>query len=292
MNRPAFAIRHAIALAFCVAGFMASVTAAVPVIDDAAMWQKFADAIGEGSFDPGNIRSAALRERLSNPSRSPVRLARAGRRELDADAVYSRDVASVVAIASVYKCDKCTRWHTAGTASGWVVGDRGEIVSNYHVFDDARGTNLVATGVMTRDGHAYPVHEVVWVDRARDIAVVRVETLHLMPLALERDEPVGRRVAVIAHPGGDLFTFTQGHVARYMKRAVEPGAAPVEWMCVTADYAVGSSGGPILNSRGSVVGMVARTHTIAADPHNGATTQMVVKMGVPSSAILDVLGGK
>ena len=44
--------------------------------------------------------------------------------------------------------------------------------------------------------------------------------------------------------------------------------------------------------RGSVVGMVSRTHTIAANPHDGATTQMVVKMSVPSSAILDVLGGK
>lgn len=263
--------------------------AAVPVIDDAALWQGFADTIGRAANDGGTVPPAVLRAQLEKPSRTPVRLSKPARRDLPADTLYARCSPSVVGIAAIYKCGHCPHWHTAGTASGFVVGERGEIASNYHVFAEDRATNVVGMGILTRDGRAFPVREVLWADRARDIAVVRTDATGLRPLPLEVDEPVGRPVSVIAHPGGDLFTLTQGHVARYMRRPAEKGAPAVDWMCVTADYAVGSSGGPVFNARGAVVGMVARTQTIAADPRNGATTQMVVKMTVPAASILDVM---
>jgi S1-C subfamily serine protease len=61
---------------------------------------------------------------------------------------------------------------------------------------------------------------------------------------------------------------------------------------VTADFAVGSSGGPVLNRKGAVVGMVARTRTIVADAGtDAAASQMVVKMTVPSEAILRLVEG-
>ena len=195
--------------------------------------------------------------------------------------------ASVVALGAVYKCNRCPHWHTGGTATGWVVGNRGEIVSNYHVFADNRNTNVVAFGAMTLDGRCLPIREVLAADRARDVAIVRVASQDLRPLALATAEPVGRPVSVIAHPSGDLFTFTQGFVSRYAKRSVDPGSPPVDWMFITADFAVGSSGGPVFNRQGAVVGMVARTATINADPKSEApTTQMVVKMTIPSSAVM------
>jgi S1-C subfamily serine protease len=64
----------------------------------------------------------------------------------------------------------------------------------------------------------------------------------------------------------------------------------MDWMTVTADFAVGSSGGPVFNRHGAVVGMVARTHTINADPKSESpTTQMVVKMTIPSEDILSLI---
>ncbi len=262
------------------------------VMDDVGRWRRFADALGETFQSGGTLPMEALREQLKarDHAKARVRLARPGRRALEPEQVYERCSASVVAMGSVYKCPRCPHWHTGGTGTGWVVGDRGEVVSNYHVLAGTKETNVVAFGVMTLDGRCLPIREVLASDAARDVVIFRVDPEGLAPLPLSPREPVGRPVSVIAHPSGDLYTFTQGAVSRYALRATEPGAAPMEWMCVTADFAVGSSGGPVLNRQGSVVGMVARTQTINANPKGEApSTQMVVKMTIPSEAILSLV---
>lgn len=260
------------------------------VVDDVASWQRFADQLGEGYSAGKTPPLADLRKQMESRRRAVVDLARPARRGVEASEVYERYSASVVALGSVYKCNRCPHWHTGGTGTGWVIGRSGEIVSNYHVFAEGRNTNVVAIGAMTRDGRCFPVDEVLAADRERDVVVVRIGARDLVPLAVSVNEPVGRPVTVIGHPSGELFTFTQGHISRYAKKAVEAGGRPLEWMCVTADFAIGSSGGPVFNDRGSVVGMVARTHTINADPKSAApTTQMVVKMAIPAEAILKLV---
>lgn len=262
------------------------------VMDDVGRWRRFADDLGEKFRLGGTLSMQALNEQLKSRdhAKARVRLARPERRVLEPEQVYERCSASVVAMGSVYKCPRCPHWHTGGTGTGWVLGDRGEVVSNYHVLAGVKETNVVAFGVMTLDGRCLPIREVLAADAARDVVIFRVEPEGLAPLPLSPREPVGRPVSVIAHPSGDLYTFTQGAVSRYALRAVEPGAAPLEWMCVTADFAVGSSGGPVLNRHGGVVGMVARTQTIHANPKGEApSTQMVVKMTIPSEAILSLV---
>ena len=261
-----------------------------PVLDDAEQWRRFADDLGARVAGGETTAVDVLRGQLTTRKQAPIQLARPARRDLAPDAVYEQCVGSVVALGAVYKCNRCPHWHTGGTATGWVIGSRGEIASNYHVFADNRNTNVVAFGAMTLDGKCLPISEVLAADRVRDIAIVRVDSRDLRPLPVALSEPVGRPVSVIAHPSGDLFTFTQGHVSRYAKRSVDPGSPAVPWMFITADFAVGSSGGPVLNRQGAVVGMVARTATINADPKSEApTTQMVVKMTIPAEAVLSLV---
>jgi S1-C subfamily serine protease len=57
-------------------------------------------------------------------------------------------------------------------------------------------------------------------------------------------------------------------------------------MSITADFAGGSSGGPVLNKNGEVVGMVASTLTAYSDSsdcktHPGPDVQMVFKDFIP-----------
>jgi len=61
-----------------------------------------------------------------------------------------------------------------------------------------------------------------------------------------------------------------------------------KWITITADYAQGSSGGPILNEHGAVVGMVCQTLTISDD---SGESQMTWKFTRPSSSILSLLQG-
>lgn len=260
------------------------------VLNDGASWQGFADQLGEAYSAGKTPPLADLRGQMESRRTAMVELAKPARRAVEPSEIYERCSASVVALGSVYKCNRCPHWHTGGTGTGWVIGRNGEIVSNHHVFAEGRNTNVVAIGAMTRDGRCFPVQEVLAADRERDVVVVRIGARDLVPLAVSIHEPVGRPVMVIGHPSGELFTFTQGHISRYAQKAVEAGGRPLDWMCVTADFAIGSSGGPVFNDRGSVVGMVARTHTINADPKSEApTTQMVVKMTIPAEAILELV---
>ncbi len=260
--------------------------------NDAELWRKFADDLGGQHNSGGTPSLNELREQLRERTKTRVELLRVPRLDLKPEAIYRKACDSVVAIGSVFKCNRCPHWHTGGTATGWVVGRRGEVVSNHHVFAEERNTNVVAIGVMTSDGRCFPVREVLAADRERDVAIFRIDAVDLPRLPLAPAEPVGRPISVIAHPNGELFTFTQGHVSRYAQRSVRVGADPVEWMYVTADFAVGSSGGPVLNRKGAVVGMVARTRTIVADAGtDSAASQMVVKMTVPSEAILRLVEG-
>jgi serine protease Do len=266
------------------------VTTKAPVLDDGRLWQQFADNLGEDQNGGRTPPITVLRDQLKERSRTRIELVRPSRRTLEATEVYERYAASVVALGSVYKCNRCPHWHTGGTGTGWVIGRNGEVVSNYHVFAEGRNTNVVAVGAMTRDGRCFPIQEVLAADRDRDVAIVRIGARDLVPLAVSPREPVGSPVSVIAHPSGELFTFTQGHISRYMRKTVESGGRPLDWMTVTADFAVGSSGGPVFNQHGAVVGMVARTHTINADPKSESpTTQMVVKMTIPAEDILSLV---
>lgn len=254
------------------------------------MWQSFADTLGDLHNRGETLGVEVLREQLRERRQTVVALARPQRRGLEPSEVYARLSGSVVALGSVYKCNRCPHWHTGGTGTGWVIGKEGEIVSNYHVFAEGKNTNVVAFGAMTRDGRCFPVEAVLAADRQRDVAILRIAARDLTPLPIGSAEPVGNPISVIAHPSGELFTFTQGHVSRYVRKPVEPGGVSLDWMTVTADFAVGSSGGPVFNRQGAVVGMVARTHTINADPRSESpTTQMVVKMTIPSEAILQLV---
>ena len=65
----------------------------------------------------------------------------------------------------------------------------------------------------------------------------------------------------------------------------------VDQVSITADYARGSSGGPVLNDRGEVIGIVKSTQPIFYRMTNGKgeNLQMVVKQCIPSASILQLI---
>jgi len=114
--------------------------------------------------------------------------------------------------------------------------------------------------VMTVDGRVFLVDEVLAADPIHDVAAIRLrDACGLAVAPVSRDEPVGNPVSVISHPRRHFFTLTSGYVSRYSM-----GEQTNVVMNITADYAVGSSGGPVFNNRGDVVGLVSSTTSIAA----------------------------
>ena len=205
--------------------------------------------------------------------------------------IYARCCESVLVLAGVWKCDKCDRWHLT-ISTGFVITAAGAFVTNYHVVDNAKHVTLVA---MTNDGTVVPVREVLAASKEDDVAILRIDAgqRRFQPLVLSTDAPVGSSVCVISHPARRFYSLTRGIVSRYFLVAADEKRA-VPRMHITADFARGSSGGPLFNERGAVVGFVKSTASIYYDVSDGKkdSLQMVFKECIPASQVLKLIGKK
>ena len=159
-----------------------------------------------------------------------------------------------------------TRTRTAtgqtGTyATAWVVAADGVLVTNWHVFEDLKTAKCSARPTTRATSTPSPTS---WAaTRLADVAVVphRREGSHARCRSPTTHAEVGSWVGVLGHPGDNFYVFTQGYVTRYSTNKNDDGKRE-KWMGMTAEYAGGSSGSPILNKYGAVVGMAALTLTI------------------------------
>ena len=138
----------------------------------------------------------------------------------------------------------------------------------------------------------YPVRSLLAASRADDLVVLKVDAEGLQPLPLADSEslrPVGSAVSVISHPDGWFFCYTAGVVSRYMK--IQAAGQTADAMAITADYARGSSGGPVLNHQGQVVAVVSSTESIyyTQEGQRQLNLQMVFRTCIPTSSLLKML---
>jgi len=132
--------------------------------------------------------------------------------------------------------------------SGVVIGAGGDIVTNYHVVQDA--TEL-AVGFV--DGVVLPCR-VVAVDAESDIALLHVDATGLQPIAMADmdDVAAGDVVLAVGNPFGIGQAVSQGIVSAIVRK----GVRPLENFIQT-DAAInpGNSGGALVDATGRLVGI-------------------------------------
>lgn len=254
------------------------------IIDDAALLSSAQTGIGKYAESKEGPSADELAKQIKG---TPAVL----NLEIPKAAKNTNPDASVYIITSVYLCGKCEHWHPDGTATAWALTRDGLMVSNYHVFAGAKGGALGVCGI---DGKTHRVIEVLAADETNDIAIFRVDSKDLIPLEIGSPAPVGEELQVVSNPDRKFFSHTYGRVSRYHSIPTRNDGKRAVKMSITADYAKGSSGGPVLDSEGRVVGMVSSTTSIyyestPKDEFKGAL-QMVVKNCVPVSCITDMFG--
>jgi len=113
----------------------------------------------------------------------------------------------------------------------------------------------------------------------------------LTALPVSGEVAPGAPVAVISHPRECLYSLTTGVVSRLCRRVVQGVTVPR--IQTTTDFARGSSGGPLFNSHGQVVGFVATTESVCYDEQGARqkNLQIVIHSCVPTSALLRLLSG-
>jgi serine protease Do len=230
-------------------------------------------------------KAKTLIEQLAR-TRCRVKLIAPPRKVLASEDLYERMKPSVVVIGTLYKCDRCDKIHLA-TASGVVISESGVCATNYHVVNNPRNEALV---IMTDDSRVLPVKAVLAADKFDDVALLQVDAKGLKPAALVPDAKVGSHIYVLSHPDRCFYTFSEGVISRYFTLHQPSGVDTLE-MSITADYAKGSSGAPIFNDRGAVVGLARSTSPVYYDDKDGkkGSLQMVVKQCVPASRILKLI---
>ena len=150
--------------------------------------------------------------------------------------------------------------HQQAEGSGWVYDDKGDIVTNAHVVADAD-----TLSVRFWNGVVYPA-TVVGSDGSKDLAVIKVEapSSYLHPLEVGSSDAlhVGDEVVAIGSPFGLEETVTSGIVSALQRVMTAQTGFPVG-DSIQTDAAIngGSSGGPLLNAAGKVVGVNANVQS-------------------------------
>lgn len=214
-----------------------------------------------------------------------VKLPPAGRKELSTEEVARRARAGTLVFAYLHLCKNCPHYHvTAG--AGIVLTADGVIATCHHLVDDTDARVFVA---MTGDGRCFPVRKLLASSPTNDVVLLQLDLggARLTPLPLEDDVAVGARVFVLGHPESHYYTFTEGIVARHFTGQAETGVA--EMMAITAEFAPGASGCPILNERGNVVGMADNIVRAGFDTKKAQGASIVFKHCRPASAIRELM---
>lgn len=149
-----------------------------------------------------------------------------------------------------------------GIGTGFIFDDKGHILTNYHVIQNA---DAIAS-VTLSDGRHLDV-EIVGSDERTDIAVLRVKSGEFLPyvkLGDSNDLLIGEWVIAIGNPFGTMIRDPQPSVSvgvvsanhRRVRREVGGGERLYQDMIQT-DAAInpGNSGGPLVNALGQVVGI-------------------------------------
>jgi hypothetical protein len=138
--------------------------------------------------------------------------------------------------------------------TGFVVRGDGWIATNLHVLVGGGARVVVAL----RDGRELPIVELLAASPEHDLALVRIEARGLPSLALGNSDAMrpGDPVVAIGNPMGLEATVSNGLVSA--RRKVEGG---LEVLQVSAPIAPGSSGGPLFNERGEVIGVATAVLT-------------------------------
>ena len=166
--------------------------------------------------------------------------------------------------------------------SGFVYDEDGHIVTNYHVLRG--GTSVV---VRFLDGNSYSAN-MVGKDQYSDLAVLQVdpsalykENLVPLPLASSSSLKVGQRVMAIGNPLGYSGTMTEGIISQLnvILSDKEAGVYLPQIIQVDVPITHGSSGGPLLNLDGKVIGLTK----------GGTKEATFINFAIPSDTISKVV---
>ena len=159
--------------------------------------------------------------------------------------IYEKNIPSVVSIISQSRGG-------GSTGTGVILSDKGYIVTNAHVVEDAASVSIQLTNERTFQA------SLIGADEISDLAVLFIEADNLIPAEFGDSAQlrVGDTVTAIGDPLGVEFrgSFTDGIISA-INRDVAIDGRTMSLIQTNAALNSGNSGGPLINSYGQVIGI-------------------------------------
>ena len=161
------------------------------------------------------------------------------------------EIAEKALAATVYLEMQDSNGKTLGFGSGFFVKSN-LIATNYHVIAGASSGTAKLVGKYT----TYKIEGFTATDEANDLVLLKVSAYGSKPLILGNSNAVkiGDTVYVTGNPKGLEGTFSDGIISSHRDKYAK------ERFQMTAPISPGSSGGPVLNSKGEVIGVSVAAH--------------------------------
>lgn len=130
--------------------------------------------------------------------------------------------------------------------TGFFISSDGLALSNYHVFE---GTNKGKEQIQLANGRKLHIEEVIRKDKERDFILFKVENVSNVTYLniANRSSKIGEQVIAIGNPEGLEHTLSTGIVSGYRENDF--------YIQTTTEITHGSSGGPLINLKGEVIGI-------------------------------------
>jgi hypothetical protein len=182
--------------------------------------------------------------------------------ELTPEGIAKRAAPSVVLIKTVNDSGEIS-------GSGFIVESSGTIITNFHLIAGAKAIDVKLSG-----GDIYENVRICAFDERKDLAVIQIPGFNLPTVALGDSDAlqIGDRVVLISNPLGLERSVSSGIVSGV--RTLEAGLRVIQTDAVSNP---GNSGGPLIDSKGNVVGVLSLKLRGAVIPINYARGMLSMK---------------
>lgn len=244
-------------------GGMAILLALILGLSGAAAWLGFADT---GKMDMAAVPAKKAAPPVAEASvqtlivpgdgthGAPLRGAAAGEGALSVQEIYERVSPSVVVVYNLNESGQ-----TRGHGTGFFIDPWGMVATNYHVVEGASSLRI-----KTKSGVVMDIRGIAAADAENDVVILSanlpIDSVRTLKMTSSLPQ-VGDKIVVIGTPYHPQLaqTITDGLVS-----AIRPLAGGKRLIQISAPISPGSSGSPIVNTKGEVVGIATRVHRQAS----------------------------
>lgn len=163
--------------------------------------------------------------------------------------------------------------------SGFII-DQGKVITNLHVIQDAEFGYITISG----ESKKHKIEGYLAVDKINDLALLSVPTLEGNVIELSTNSPeIGDKIYAIGNPKGLSGTISEGIISGIRNFNNE------ELIQITAPISPGSSGGPVINNNGELIGVSVGTIDAGQNLNFAIPTKYVSKLiNLPNTEVLQL----